>query len=370
MYNSTGIVERIGLDKTAITNFKINHIDIAYLNTLGIELVTDTNSLLKSGNGIGIARVKIKDKYFGKLECGMSNANPQKQYRAYTRLELLINKDNNLQNLTVAEYKLRIISVFAYIKNRYNIDIAYDFDTLQLSYMEINCTFKLTHNFSLYKRALIILMSNLPEEKYISKNWHKIKCKTFTEINTEYNCASLETLSVGNSSIELTIYNKTKQLKDLKNINLPYDYIRIEYKLKRKDSRINTLGGTVGSLSDKKIRDFYIDNFQKDIINGYEKYSNKISSLFEPVLIPLLAKSDKQWYKDFIRKVREYESKNGLPMLIDIADIFPILKDYSKQNYSRRKKMVMIKAQESETDLIGVRDKINEIICKVNSFAE
>ena len=55
----------------------------------------------------------------------------------------------------------------------------------------------------------------------------------------------------------------------------------------------------------------------------------------------MLEHSERQWYRDFIRIVREYEQKNILPMIIDIEDIFPILKSYSKGNYSRRKKMVL-----------------------------
>lgn len=370
MANDLELIERIGIDKTVITNFKINYIDITYLNCMGIEFITDNSSLLQSGNGIGIAKLKITDKFFGKLVCGMTNANAKKIYKPYVKLELIVSENNNLQNLTVSEYKQRISQTFDYIKEKYGIIIGYDFNTLQLSYMEINSTFKLTCDFNSYKRALIILMSNLPDKKYSSKNWHRIKCKTFSEINKEYNCMNLETLSVGNSSIEFVVYDKSKQLKDLKGINLSYSCIRIEYKLKRKDSRLNTLGGTVGNLSDEKIKAFYITNFTNDIVKPYKAYSNNIGNFFENVLRPLLTKSNRQWYRDFIRIVREYEAKNGLPMLIDINDILPILKEYFKQNYARSKKMVMKKSSQHESDLMGVRDKIDEIIKKVNSFNE
>lgn len=370
MRNANDLIEKIGIDKTVITNFTINTLDIKYLKSIKVDIITDDNSLLKTNDNIGIRILKLTDSYFGKLECGMTNANPKKIYMAYTKLTLSVSNYDNLQNLSVCEYKQRINQVFKYIKDKYKIDIIYDFQTLSISYMEINATFKLNEDFYNYKRALLILMINLPINKYSYKNNHTIKYKSFYEVNQNLNTAKLETLWVKNSSIELIIYNKTKQLKDIKNIVLENDYIRIEYKLKRKDSYIKVLGSTVGNLTDKKIKQFYINCIENDIFKPYENYKYKIKDIFESVLKPMLEHSERQWYRDFIRIVREYEQKNILPMIIDIEDIFPILKSYSKGNYSRCKKMVLRKANESERDLLGVTEKINEIINKLKSFSE
>ena len=370
MYNVKILTERIGIDKTVITNFKINTIDTAHLYLMKIDLITDKNSLLISNNNVGIRALKITDSYFGKLECGMTNANPQRKHSAYTKLTLSVSEYNNLQNLNVYEYKQRIKQVLEYIYDKYKIDIIYDFNSLCISYMEINCTFKLKDRFNDYKRALLILMANLPYNKYSYKNKHNIKYNSFYEIDQNCNIAELETLWVKNSSIELIIYNKSKQLKDTKNILSNDDYIRIEYRLKRKDSYIKSLGCTVGKLTDEKIKQFYINCTENDLVKPFESYKCKIKGMFEKVLRPMLEHSEKQWYKDFIRIIREYEQKNILPMIIDIEDIFPVLKEYSKGNYSRRKKMVLRKAKESERDLIGVTEKINEILDKLKSFNE
>lgn len=370
MYNVNNLNERIGIDKTVITNFKINTIDIVHLKSMSIDLITDKDSLLISNNNVGIRKLNITDNYFGKLECGMTNANPQRKYAAYTKLTLSVSGYNNLQNLDVYEYKQRIKQVIKYIYDKYKIDIIYDFKSLYISYMEINCTFKLKDSFNNYKRALLILMANLPVNKYSYKNKHNIKYNSFYEIDQNCNIAELETLWVKNSSIELIIYNKSKQLKDNKNIILNDDYIRIEYRLKRRDSHIKSLGSVVDNLTDKNIKSFFINSIENDLFKPFENYKYKIKGMFEKALRPMLEHSERQWYKDFIRIIREYEQKNSLPMIIDIEDIFSVLKEYSKSNYSRRKKMVLRKAKESEKDLIGVTEKINEILNKLKSFNE
>ena len=210
----------------------------------------------------------------------------------------------------------------------------------------------------------------MPKNKYSDKSNHNIKYKSFFEINQDENIANLETLSVKNSSIEFVIYNKTKQIKDTKNISLPDDYIRIEYRLKRKDSYIKSIGGVVSNLTDKKLKDFYIKNFTYDIIKPFDSYKEKIKEQFEKELKPFLEKSDKQWYSKFIRIVKDYEINNNFPMLIDITDIFPMLKQYSKTNYSRRIKMVINKANKYDKSLLDVNKKINEILNKIKSINE
>ncbi len=370
MSKNKELIERIGIDKTVITNFTIKSIDTDYLKAMNIEIIENNNSLLKTEDNIGILKLKIKDSFFGMLDCGFTNANKNKKFVSYTKLTITVSQNYNLQNLNVEEYKQRIKDVFQYINEKYKIEITYSFDTLNITYMEINYTFKLKYKFNDYKRALLILISNMPKNKYSDKSNHNIKYKSFFEINQDENIANLETLSVKNSSIEFVIYNKTKQIKDTKNISLPDDYIRIEYRLKRKDSYIKSIGGVVSNLTDKKLKDFYIKNFTYDIIKPFDSYKEKIKEQFEKELKPFLEKSDKQWYSKFIRIVKDYEINNNFPMLVDITDIFPMLKQYSKTNYSRRIKMVINKANKYDKSLLDVNKKINEILNKIKSINE
>ena len=136
MRNANDLIEKIGIDKTVITNFTINTLDIKYLKSIKVDIITDDNLLLKTNDNIGIRILKLTDSYFGKLECGMTNANPKKIYMAYTKLTLSVSNYDNLQNLSVCEYKQRINQVFKYIKDKYKIDIIYDFQTLSISYMK------------------------------------------------------------------------------------------------------------------------------------------------------------------------------------------------------------------------------------------
>ena len=67
MRNANDLIEKIGIDKTVITNFTINTLDIKYLKSIKVDIITDDNSLLKTNDNIGIRILKLTDSYFGNV---------------------------------------------------------------------------------------------------------------------------------------------------------------------------------------------------------------------------------------------------------------------------------------------------------------
>ncbi len=356
----------MGIDKTIIKNFNIKTIHIDHLQSENMKIRHGKSIELEiNPDKHEFRKLEIKDDYFGIFQCGVIYSNDMKKLINYSKLTLLSSSDNNLQNLTVAEYKQRVVDVFEYINKEYQIEVEYNFNSLVLAYIEINFTFMLESKFSDYKRVLLMLMRNAPKEKYTDTKDCNMKYATWYEVNEHTNADTLETILICNSARQLIIYNKSKQLRDTKNIALDKDYIRIEYKLKRKDTIRQTFGSTIEDLTDMKIEDFFVENFSNDIITPFAKYREKTIVISSQLLKYFLFDSDRLWYPNFIRRIREYEAKNSVPILIDIEDIIPVLKSSDTgKNWTKKRKAMYAKASISERDLIGNNKKITEILKK------
>lgn len=374
---SIKLVERIGIDRSALFDFLIQEVDTEKIENHAkqgkngksyTKIVYDDNSPIELPNGKRVGKLVIKDQYIGKLTVSFERNNLNGGEYVNSSLELMVSGgNNNLQNLNTMEYQARIIDVFQVLAEEYGV-IA-DYSTIKIKKLELNATFYLNEAYEKYKQPILLLMRNVPPKRYgNNKGNNAVKYATWHEANIGTSEDKLETALVKNSSIELKIYNKGKHLKDIGEIDkLDKDIMRVEYTIKDKRILENAFGDNlVVSLTDEKINGLFKKYFNRDVVTRYYQWAAENHKQ----LVELTKKHRElyqKWTGSFFRECRQYEATNGLPILFDINDmekVFRKLEPKSGRNAS--KKFNKFKKQAIyETDLVGNTDRVKEIISKI-----
>lgn len=374
---SINLVERIGIDRSALFDFLIQEVDTEKIENHAkqgkngksyTKIVYDDNSPIELPNGKRVGKLVIKDQYIGKLTVSFERNNLNGGEYVNSSLELMVSGgNNNLQNLNTMEYQARIIDVFQVLAEEYGV-IA-DYSTIKIKKLELNATFYLNEAYEKYKQPILLLMRNVPPKRYgNNKGNNAVKYATWHEANIGTSEDKLETALVKNSSIELKIYNKGKHLKDIGELNkLDKDIMRVEYTIKDKRILENAFGDNlVVSLTDEKINGLFKKYFNRDVVTRYYQWAAENHKQ----LVEMTKKHRElyqKWTGSFFRECRQYEATNGLPILFDINDmekVFRKLEPKSGRNAS--KKFNKFKKQAIyETDLVGNTDRVKEIISKI-----
>lgn len=374
---SINLVERIGIDRSALFDFLIQEVDTEKIENHAkqgkngksyTKIVYDDNSPIELPNGKRVGKLVIKDQYIGKLTVSFERNNLNGGEYVNSSLELMVSGgNNNLQNLNTMEYQARIIDVFQVLAEDYGV-IA-DYSTIKIKKLELNATFYLKEAYEKYKQPILLLMRNVPPKRYgNNKGNNAVKYATWHEANIVTSEDKLETALVKNSSIELKIYNKGKHLKDIGELDkLDKDIMRVEYTIKDKRILENAFGDNlVVSLTDEKINGLFKKYFNRDVVTRYYQWAAENHKQ----LVEMTKKHRElyqKWTGSFFRECRQYEATNGLPILFDINDmekVFRKLEPKSGRNAS--KKFNKFKKQAIyETDLVGNTDRVKEIISKI-----
>ena len=374
---SINLVERIGIDRSALFDFLIQEVDTEKIENHAkqgkngksyTKIVYDDNSPIELPNGKRVGKLVIKDQYIGKLTVSFERNNLNGGEYVNSSLELMVSGgNNNLQNLNTMEYQARIIDVFQVLAEDYGV-IA-DYSTIKIKKLELNATFYLKEAYEKYKQPILLLMRNVPPKRYgNNKGNNAVKYATWHEANIGTSEDKLETALVKNSSIELKIYNKGKHLKDIGELDkLDKDIMRVEYTIKDKRILENAFGDNlVVSLTDEKINGLFKKYFNRDVVTRYYQWAAENHKQ----LVEMTKKHRElyqKWTGSFFRECRQYEATNGLPILFDINDmekVFRKLEPKSGRNAS--KKFNKFKKQAIyETDLVGNTDRVKEIISKI-----
>lgn len=374
---SINLVERIGIDRSALFDFLIQEVDTEKIENHAkqgkngksyTKIVYDDNSPIELPNGKRVGKLVIKDQYIGKLTVSFERNNLNGGEYVNSSLELMVSGgNNNLQNLNTMEYQARIIDVFQVLAEEYGV-IA-DYSTIKIKKLELNATFYLKEAYEKYKQPILLLMRNVPPKRYgNNKGNNAVKYATWHEANIGTSEDKLETALVKNSSIELKIYNKGKHLKDIGELDkLDKDIMRVEYTIKDKRILENAFGDNlVVSLTDEKINGLFKKYFNRDVVTRYYQWAAENHKQ----LVDLTKKHKElyqKWTGSFFRECRQYESTNGLPILFDINDMEKVFRELEpKSGRNAGKKFKKFKKQAIyETDLVGNTDRVKEIISKI-----
>lgn len=374
---SINLVERIGIDRSALFDFLIQEVDTEKIENHAkqgkngksyTKIVYDDNSPIELPNGKRVGKLVIKDQYIGKLTVSFERNNLNGGEYVNSSLELMVSGgNNNLQNLNTMEYQARIIDVFQVLAEDYGV-IA-DYSTIKIKKLELNATFYLKEAYEKYKQPILLLMRNVPPKRYgNNKGNNAVKYATWHEANIGTSEDKLETALVKNSSIELKIYNKGKHLKDIGELDkLDKDIMRVEYTIKDKRILENAFGDNlVVSLTDEKINGLFKKYFNRDVVTRYYQWAAENHRQ----LVDLTKKHKElyqKWTGSFFRECRQYESTNGLPILFDINDMEKVFRELEpKSGRNAGKKFKKFKKQAIyETDLVGNTARVKEIISKI-----
>lgn len=299
---------------------------------------------------------------FDKIRCA---------YKYVSRLELKSCADgNNLNNLTVKEYKYRVQMALQALYFKYGL--LFDSKTVLVNSLEVNATIGLEQDFRNYKDVMMFIIRNMPARYYSEKKNGKYKYAVWVEIDNLKNVEVLQTTLVKNRNIQFKIYNKGQHLSD-KGIwgNCEQSFLRAEYTFNS-----NTLKRYLGdnlslnALTDNKIAYMYKHFFKRDVIEPYKFWHEiNLDELTE------LAKTHKSigkryWVDGFLRECRLNNAQEALPKLFDVEDmreVFKRLEPKGKDN-SRNKYLKFLKQCDYETDLRGNTKRLFEIINKINSL--
>mgnify|MGYP004520639229 CR=1 FL=1 len=370
------LIEQVGIDKTVLTNIKLIDIDLSKFKRMqqaqefnckkfAIIEFDDKSPIIighqhDGSDWMHIKRLQIKDRRVGQLNIEYRKTTLDNQYHVITSLHVNASDTNNLQNLDAYGYRQRIKAVVKAYDDLYGIKI--DADYAKIKRLELNATFKIQGDFREYTRPLNLLISNVPASRYRDSYSNTVKYHTWQEIRDK--SVEIETFLVKNTSTELKIYNKIKQLKDCKYIlqSAPENVIRIEYTFK--DNRvINRQLGDINNISDIKLSAVFWDNLNRDLIKSYNAWCKHNLKDLKNVLKKHLSTNKSDWCSQFYRDCRQFEAINNKPLLFDINDCQQVLKALKISNPARSYNRLVSNAG-FEQDLIGQKDKIDEILDK------
>lgn len=395
--SKSGLIERIGIDKSVITGFSLRNIDDELFGKKQKEVkgtmyyVPSDWSDLKIKDGRRIGELRIDDRDIGNLHMKSTADGSSGEIRTIATLNVFTETKNNFQNMNCLEYQQRIVRIFNKLRDEYGVDIDGYMPDLRINMIEFNATFWIKHKYHEYGQVLSLMERILPERyatgtqnhrrikvgvynSHYVRNFAKTTYEEYLKDKEREPLSMKETVYCGNNkSTQVKIYPKLQQLRDTAAVDeadmQKCDAMRIEYTIK--DSRIlksecNFNDDRVVALTDEKIAKFFKKNFKRDFVdqfNGWKRWNHR----------ELLAKVDyhrknsDKWTANFIRDSRKYvQEQNGTPLLFDIEDVRSVLKELENSPKKGNKKFTRFrKSLEYETDLIGNNAKAKEILDKV-----
>ncbi len=361
---------KIGIDKIKFYNFgldKKDGIDYAKLTQnrcVKIETAGEMAHIRCLPDGTGIKRIIIKDnKIFSDLVIGCKINNFGKLYE-YIHLTLTVTyaRGNNLVPMSYPEYTDHLEKVLMYISDHYGIRLVAD--DIKINYIEVNTNISLSQAFENYSRALKHLMS-FPESSLK-------KMSTYEEVEKDKSKTTLnpESYMRGNESIELIMYNKSKQMKDTEMVlddkeeDCPPQFLRIEYRLLN-SKKIGAEFGTTSwmELNDTIIANWFVEKFQKQVIKRHQKWELQKKKELLKLIKFCRDKNSKTWHSLLMQEIRNRAELHGCPYILDIEQVYDAIRCIPNSSRYCTRTIKAIDKIKIENDVYKNNDiaKINEI---------
>lgn len=368
--------ERIGIDRSVLCNFSVIDVDMKKFHEAQMkngkeqfcQFEPAEHSLLVLPDGTGVGRLQIVDRKLGRLDLRFTQNNLTGQKYLYANLQINVSGSlNNLQNLNCEQYQMRISEVFSMLENNYGVKA--DYASVRIKKIEINATFYLQEQYDRYRLPILLMLANVPQKTY-NNGKNTIKFASWFEANSKQQSIKIETALIKTPSLELKIYNKSKHLRDIGELEATdRDIMRVEYTVKNPEllkSKKSIGSDRVSALTDEKINSMFKMYFQRDLIEPYQKWRKQNRQK----LVELVTKHralNQMWTSGFFRECRQIESVNMLPMLFDVRDLKQTFMDLEPDNQKNavKKYRRLLKQAKFEKDLLGNTKRIEEIFDKI-----
>lgn len=374
MGKTTELKEKIGIDKSVIylDLLQINWTDLVKAQGKEKAHKDDKISINWDVKNVypeaykdkSLKSISLYDDEIGQLYINARFDKVRCAYKYVSRLELKSCTDgNNLNNLSVKEYKYRVQMALQTLYFRYGL--LFDGKTVLVNSLEVNATIELIEKYQKYNDAIEFIIKNMPCRYYSEKENGNIKYACWHEVNIKNNTDSVQTVVVKNANIQFKIYNKGKHLSD-KGIwgDCKQSFLRAEYTFNARTLKRYFDGNlSLKALTDSKIQYIYKHFFGRDIVRPYEDWRNNNTKELKSLVIAHQNYS-RYWVDSFLRDCREYNNTHALPVLFDIEDMRAVFKSLDCQNY-RKKYLSFENKCVYEHDLKGNTGRLTEIIDKI-----
>lgn len=347
----------IGIDKTVIKNFIVTRVNMDKLqNECNIKNVIILKNVKGRYNYFSEQRednfnlIKICDnEKFNTLKIDVKKIG-KNSFIQYGVLDLSIKNDgSNLLPLNVKNYKKHMMNIFSYINERYGIEI--NTQNIKFENIELNATIELDNKFDEYINAFEVLFQVAPRS-YKSKKLHEDRIMK-----------EIDYMSIYNKSILCKFYNKSKQLKDVHNISVEKNILRVEYTILTGEKIKDIFASNeLNELRDEEIKRFVKEKFQSDFIKRFSRLKERNRSKLIKIA-KQYREEYKQWIKPFLIFALNDRLENNDILICDIEDLKEIIKEVDKKNFSRNWRQVL---NNNVTALAGINNKVFEIGEKIN----
>lgn len=279
--------------------------------------------------------LKIEDKYmFEELTIGSKLLDKKKRIKhEFIHMSLFVSdaeeEGHNLKPLTKAEYEARCDKVRDYIDENYGLNL--NLDNKKFKLLALNRTFKLDADIEEYWE-LFELIQLIAPAKYTSKGF-------ILGGNNEVIGVYLE-----NGQIKIKIYDKSRQLKYEKNIEVEAGYMRVEVVLKDVRKIKEVFGTTlVSEITDEQMEVFFKYIVMEDIFRKIDDYIENANKQLKKIATAEKKRNKLNWTRNFFLKSWSVKYKKRgkatrIDLLFDIEQLLEIIKEETGPNFKKRLK--------------------------------
>ena len=359
------------MDKVSVYGFTVKDIEDIYpLVKQGIvSIEAGKDKYLTTIAGDQYSRITIKNEsLFDSFIFGIGSSG-----HVYGRLDISINnpEDYNLNCFSADEYKQRISDIKDLLEIKYGIYAR--FNEAKFQYMEINKTIEVDDIVAEYSRVLNLVFSLFPGHLRLKDINAASSYDEDKDWGAEKEALTLRRSS-GESGIDITAYDKTTQInrklkKDKRDEHVDKNYLRFEVHLKSAKKIKDALGTNgVWDIKDKMLNFFFRDFLKKAVMDPYNKYCLQRDKRVRKVLNECYMPGSRTWIRDVMFKICRIEIRKGIPLILDIKELIPLLKilpfNTRQARYNAKKTFLQI-CRDCPNIFEGDMDKMLEIINKL-----
>lgn len=350
------------VDQIVLNNIEILHIaDLYNLIKQNIVEISTTPPKYVMADGQEFSQLEITNDimidrlYASTMYKGYKKIN-------YCTLALSVKSEiGNLYCYTIIDYKNKLVEIKNHLWNQYGIMISIDNATVKT--IEINRTFGLNESFNSYNRVIRVMMQQLPKRLRNHVQIYK------TNKNQTYYARNSKSTD---RFISIKIYDKTTDLETKHHTNnISVSYMRVEIRVTGSDNIKKSFGSRhLSTITDELLNLFFNKKMVSYFFNPYTEWIKKRNKHLITIIQEQRSIDIRHWQINLLRTLSNEEISNGFATLLDITELFPLLKSKKlnltpkrqyeiKKNFQRHVKDYEIVFNQKDNE------KLNELLAKL-----